>query len=260
MKTALFYYTGSGNSLWVARQLQQTIEGQVSLHSMVKWHQEQPFSADAIGVIFPVHIWGLPYRVINFINNLNVDNSSYQFALAVNAGQVAATLLQLRDVMQKRGLTLDAGYSIEMPSNYIPWGGPGPVESQMMKFEQVKSRLKEIAYTIEKKYPTQLETGPWWQRLCFSAIYKMTFNQVSAMDKSFWADEKCNGCGICQRVCPASNIKINGKPEWLHQCEQCFACLQWCPTQAIQFGKKTAKYERYHHPEITVQDMINSAD
>jgi flavoprotein len=80
------------------------------------------------------------------------------------------------------------------------------------------------------------------------------------MDKNFWIDNKCNHCGICLKVCPVSNIEMkNEKPAWLHQCEQCFACLQWCPQEAIQHGKKTPKYPRYHHPEVTLKDMLDQS-
>jgi epoxyqueuosine reductase QueG len=51
----------------------------------------------------------------------------------------------------------------------------------------------------------------------------------------------------------------NEKPSWLHQCDQCLACLQWCPQEAIQYGKKTVQYERYHQPEVTLDDMLEQA-
>ena len=80
------------------------------------------------------------------------------------------------------------------------------------------------------------------------------------MDRKFCADEKCNNCEICAHVCPAANIRmIDGKPSWLHHCEQCLACLQWCPQEAIQYGKNTIKYPRYHHPEVTLDDMLEQA-
>ena len=63
------------------------------------------------------------------------------------------------------------------------------------------------------------------------------------MDKQFRVDDKCNQCGICGKVCPSENITMQeGKPVWNHHCEQCFACLQWCPKKAIQYGKRTVKY------------------
>jgi flavoprotein len=88
----------------------------------------------------------------------------------------------------------------------------------------------------------------------------MSFKQVPKMDKRFWADEKCNSCEICYKVCPDGNIEMkNEKPSWLHRCEQCLACIQWCPQEAIQYGKKTVKYQRYHHPEVTLKNMLEQA-
>lgn len=85
----------------------------------------------------------------------------------------------------------------------------------------------------------------------------MTFDRVPQMDKPFFADAKCTSCGICEKICPAQNIKlVSGKPVWQHRCEQCFACIQWCPDEAIQYGKGTAKKKRYHHPEITLKEML----
>jgi len=93
----------------------------------------------------------------------------------------------------------------------------------------------------------------------FTAIYKMSFSHVPTMDTKFWFDDKCNACEICHKICPVGNIAMDaGKPIWNHRCTQCFACLQWCPQEAIQYGKKTPRYERYHHPEILLKDMLQS--
>jgi MinD superfamily P-loop ATPase len=46
------------------------------------------------------------------------------------------------------------------------------------------------------------------------------------------------------------------RPAWQHHCEQCFACLHWCPAQAIQYGKHTAGRTRYHHPDVMAKDII----
>jgi ferredoxin len=144
-----------------------------------------------------------------------------------------------------------------MPSNYIPWGGPGPAEKQSARFTDANKKIVKIVPLIKEKKELPVERGPLWQRTLFSVFYAMSFSRVPKMDRSFRVDEKCNNCEICKNVCPADNIAIDGgKPLWNHRCEQCFACLQWCPQQAIQYGKKTPGYERYHHPEVVLKDII----
>ena len=106
---------------------------------------------DAIGFIFPVHIWGLPRRVIEFVHSLTADSSKYYFALPVNAGQVAATLIQLQKLMRAQGSLLSAGFDIVMPSNYIHWGGPGAEDQRMIRIGEARKKIGHIADIISKR-------------------------------------------------------------------------------------------------------------
>ncbi len=63
MKTQLFVYTGTGNSLWIARRLALELNG-ASLEFMPYLSKDFEVEADQVGLIFLVHIWGLPARVI----------------------------------------------------------------------------------------------------------------------------------------------------------------------------------------------------
>ena len=259
METKLYVYTGTGNSLWIARQLALELK-EATLEFIPHLTGDLKVEADRVGIVFPVHIWGLPSHVIQFANHLQVKPETYLFALAVNAGQPAATLLQLQKLMSTRGRSLAVGCSFVMPSNYTPWGGPGPIDTQQRLFREAQEKVKAIAGTILRGERKRVDKGPLWQNIVFSLIYKMSFRSVHKMDKKFWVDDKCNSCGICLNVCPVRNIEMtNKKPSWLHRCEQCLACLQWCPQEAIQYGEKTVKYPRYHHPEVILKDILEQA-
>jgi ferredoxin len=259
MNTALYFYSGTGNSLWTAKKL-STLLGNATLIPISAAGSNTTVSchAENIGLIFPVHIWGVPMPVVNFLDRIKTDSSAYFFALAVNAGQVAATLIQLQNLLKKKNLKLSAGFSLCLPSNYIPWSGAPSVKKQQKLFDRARLKLNDIAAIIKARRIMPPEIGPLWQNALFSIIYKKTYAKVPQMDKPFWADKKCSACGICAKICPANNIEIiEGKPTWRHRCEQCFACIQWCPEEAIQYGRLTSNKKRYHHPEITINEMMH---
>lgn len=85
-----------------------------------------------------------------------------------------------------------------------------------------------------------------------------SFSQlIPTADRSFQCDDtKCKGCGVCAKICPVNNIKIvDNRPVWLHHCETCYACYNWCPNEAIH-GKIVEYNDGRHHPDVELADMI----
>ncbi|NLW92432.1 MAG: 4Fe-4S binding protein [Syntrophomonadaceae bacterium] len=255
--TTIFYLTGTGNSLWAARVLAQDL-GKTELISINKWMENRrEIKSKVIGLVFPVHIWGVPHKVLEFLDELKDMQPEYIFAVANNAGQVSNTLIQLQKMMERKGMKLSSGWSVILPSNYIPWGGPGPLEEQNVRFREARIKLSAVASRIRERKEMPVEKGPLWQRIVFTWLYNLTFDMVPKMDNKFWVDDRCNRCGLCVKLCPEHNVTLeDDKLIWNHRCEQCFACLQWCPEECMQYGKKTPQYERYHHPEIKAKDIM----
>lgn len=58
------------------------------------------------------------------------------------------------------------------------------------------------------------------------------------LSKLFFATNRCDGCGLCARNCPANAIAMKGKhqprPYWTFSCESCMRCMNLCPKQAIE--------------------------
>ena len=78
------------------------------------------------------------------------------------------------------------------------------------------------------------------------------------MDKNYTVSDSCVKCGLCAKICPVGNIALEvGKPQFLHKCEQCMACIQWCPQRSIN-TPKTIKRRRYTNPSIKAEDLMQS--
>lgn len=68
--------------------------------------------------------------------------------------------------------------------------------------------------------------------------------------KKFIVSDKCIHCGGCASRCPLGNIRMDGgRPVWGNNCTQCCACIGGCPTEAIEYGKKSAGKTRYYLKE-----------
>lgn len=256
MKTTIFYFTGTGNSLKVARDLAKEIRDTELVYIPRIINTDINLDCDKIGIVFPVYMWGLPLIVSDFIKKIKTDK--YVFAVATCGGMASGALLHAKKQLQEQGVILSAGFVVNMPGNYTPLYGAPSKEKQDKLFIAASDKIKKIAEIIKNNEKSAIESGVFLSRWIFSGlIHSMGSSRIMESDKSFWVNDKCNSCGTCAEVCPVKNITIlSGKPLWQHHCQQCMACLQWCPTEAIQYGKNTQGRKRYRHPEVKINDLI----
>lgn len=260
MQTTIYYFTGTGNSLKIARDLTQKLEECELIPIAKGWQKEDLEStSEKIGFIFPLYYSGLPKIVYDFINKIDLSKSNYFFTVVTSAGDInELPLQQLEKILKTKAKTLSAGFFITMPNNYIIGFDIHSEESQKRFFGRAINQVEKISEIVKDK-KQNLNQEIFVKNLSRSERFNQNFrNEVNESDKSFYADDSCSSCGICEQVCPVNNIiLVDGIPEWQHNCQQCLACINFCPEKSIQFGTETLKTGRYHHPEITLQEIIN---
>ena len=258
MESVIYYFSATGNSFKVAKDLAAGLEN-TQLIKICKDNYSLNTNKQykKIGIVFPVYYYGLPIMVKEFVERMNFHTNCYVYTVATCGGSVGSAISQLKDILKNKSTILASAFSIVMPDNYQVLFSQPSKEKQHKLFNLQQKKIGYILENIKNQSLIFQEDNNIFTKLLGGTIYR-TFKPYEK-DKNFWTQDSCNGCGICTKVCPANNIVLdNDRPQWLHKCEHCLACMHWCPKQALQYKKGTIKRERYQHPEIKITDLISS--
>lgn len=261
-KDTILYFSGTGNSLQVAKDISAKIGG-VQLCKLASLTDENKVKVKSkiLGIVFPVYYARLPLVVESVLNKLEIDKDTYVFAIATFAGSPAEVLNKLSNTLQSNGKTLNSGFLIRMPGNNIYYFGAMSLKRQNKDFKREKDKVKEISYIIKLRKNCKYELSKLLIDIPIDRIFIKSTNKIMEnfhiRDKKFWVNENCNGCGVCKSICPVNNIEIvENKPKWKHNCEQCTSCIQYCPNEAIQWGIRTVKRKRYKNPNVNINELM----
>ncbi|MFX0071942.1 MAG: EFR1 family ferrodoxin [Candidatus Hermodarchaeota archaeon] len=258
MKRVIYYFTGTGNSLKIAEELAFKLKN-TDLKNIAQFWKNDYIKPPCkeIGFIFPLHFMGLPKIIPEFIKKLDLTEVDYIFTIVTRGSSPGRAITDIMKLLKTKNKKLNLGFKINMPNNYIPAFKIESEKKQQKKFEKANDTLKIIAKKIQNRQ-NMIKKDNFIIKQVAKLNNSHFVKSVNLSDKKFYIDEKCNSCGICEQICPVNNIKLNnGNPIWQHQCLRCLACLHFCPNMAIQYGRRTHKKGRYHHPDIKFKDIIN---
>jgi ferredoxin len=251
--TKICYFSGTGNTLWSAKKIADMIGGAYELVNIGAAAQKNSvIEADAVVLLFPSYAYGLPLVVRRFVQNA-VFKTPYIAAFVTFGSSPGGTLAALRRILKQKDI--EAVYYGRIPAveNYIAIFGPPKEKVTRRRLAIQRQTTEEAARcVIERRVNTVNTFRP------LSVFIAWLFSKgVKIFYKRYHVSDECNGCGICEEVCPVSCIVMrDSRPQFSDKCEHCNGCFNWCPLKAIHFGRLKSGTPRYHHPEITVSDML----
>ena len=118
MSTEIYYFSGTGNSLHVARELQKRIP-ETKLIPIVSLLNKENIKtgADTVGFVFPIHLAMIPWPVMEFLSKLDLNSGEYIFAAVTRIGTRHRAFKDLEKILKKNDRGLGTFFNLNMASN-----------------------------------------------------------------------------------------------------------------------------------------------
>ena len=242
----LLYFSGTGNSRYVAKKIAE-ISGDeiISVNRRLKDNDFSPVKSERpLVFVGPVYAGRFPRVMDEFIRKTDFGGTKKAYFIATCAATPWVTVQYAEKICAEKSFSLLGFNSVVMPQGYIAGGGTQPKEINDKILKEAEPKIISIAETVRDEKPLPKEQPG---KAVMSKLINPIMYSVMISAKSFYATDKCAGCGKCAERCPLNNIKIeNGKPVWGKNCTHCMACIAGCQNKAIEYGKKTVGKPRYY--------------
>ncbi|MGM9735067.1 MAG: EFR1 family ferrodoxin [Candidatus Cryptobacteroides sp.] len=247
----VFYFTATGNSLFVAKQL---ADNPLSIPQELK-KDSLEYSADEIGFVFPDYAAAAPVIVRDFLLKARFK-AEYMFSV-ITYGNASVCVSEWWDrFARENGVSFDYVRPILMVDNYLP---VFDMNEQNMIDKHTDESLAAIISDISsrKSYVEPSDMGRFNEEMLDGMRefhFTMTSDRLLRLDA-----DRCVGCMTCSKVCPHGNFSMtdNGL-SFSGRCEFCLACVHSCPQKALHLERERNREARFRHPDISLNEIIRS--
>ncbi len=250
MKTAIVYFSGTGNSYNVALSLSSKIES--DLYYLPNTHINKLEAYDRIILISSMYSFGVPLFVEEYIKKMAILDTRQHYIVLTYAGFSANAKEHLQNLYLSYGIDIYNIFEIRMPLNFtIAFTMPEFMVNMILK--QSTSKIDKIASAILMSKKRKFKANIFKN---LDIVHNNNDAKLKLMAKNYIVLDTCTGCQLCKNICPTKNIEIyDNKPVFNDHCCACLACFQRCPVKAINYGEKTIGKKRYINPNVDLNNM-----
>lgn len=266
MKSAIVYFSGTGNTAYIAKQIRDEINSRgleassYSIEDDTMQSKEQVKTiineADLLFLGYPIYGSKAPKLMEEFIEKLPMTDKKCSVvvfttvALASGDGPV-----YLKKLLENKGYELSYAREFIMNNNFNVPGFPdvlrvGSEDKVNKRLEKSRLRVKGLVDDLlsGKK---RLQGNHLPAKLLGSTQRAHVDSLIDKISATMLVEHsRCTSCGICVRKCPVGNIEMhNGQIVLKDHCIGCMRCYHICKTEAINITKATLdgnRWPRFH--------------
>ncbi len=246
----VLYYTGTGNSEYVAKKIGEQIKDEViNLFDKIKRHDYSEIYSDRpFVIVYPTYAWQMPRILKGFIQKTAFAGNKKVYFVTTCGDSMGNMPKYLPELCSQKEFIYMGCAEVVMPENYIAMFNAPEKEEAVKIVKNADVVIKNIVDVIRHNGTIPKKKVGTFAKIS-SGMVNAIFYPVFVSAKKFYATDACIGCGNCVKVCPLNNVSLNeGKPVWGDQCTHCMACICKCPKEAIEYGNKSKGKPRYQCP------------
>ena len=260
MTISLFYYSGAGNTKFIAKKISTHLKKLNHIINFVKITNNSIVdikSSDLYIVGFPVYDITSPQLVKDFINNIKERNKPIAF-FCTKAFASGESIKELYEIANKKNLQTVAKMEFYMPGTdaLVFFAQPNTWSEKILKFFHSRNIDKKVEVFISKTVQdNELHIKKkWYTYLSFlipqKAKDKFHAQYTNYIPEFYSQTDICIECMKCVKECPRDNIRFDEYIKFDLNCDMCLHCVHHCPTQSIQIGNFTQGNVRYKKVDL----------
>ena len=238
------YFSGTGNSRYAVEVFCDEYDKDAKAFSIEDVNVIEAVKREEMLVFaYPVQYSTVPKIMSNFISaHKELWKNKKIFIIATMglfSGDGAGVLGRL---LQKYGAQILGGLHLNMPHSI---GDKKVLKRTLEKNKELvkkaEQKIKKAVRLLKSENPTQEGIGVLYRMAGFFG-QRLYFGHKTKKysDKLRINEEKCIGCGKCEKLCPMNNIKVvDKKVVQNNQCTMCYRCINNCPKQSMTLLGKT---------------------
>ena len=244
------YFTGTGNSLYIAR----CIGGELYPISQLMRQHEIVIKDEAVGIVCPCYAGEMPMMVRDFLVRADIE-TDYLFFVYTYGMSYGAAFANAKAACEDGGMKLSYVNAIKMVDNYLP-GFEVQNQLDTLPKKDVEGQIAKLLEDIAERRTTDVKITAG-TRAKMKLQKSMMGDRILKRDaaKEYIVNEDCILCGNCARVCPTNNINVTDKVRFGLNCEVCYACIHNCPKTAIHL-KNEKSAVRFRNEHVTLADLV----
>lgn len=242
MKGVLCYFSGTGNTKWVADKFKYYFNMKNIELDLINIEEKQDIDINKYNFLIigtPIYAELHPKIVDTFLNDLPQGNRIKTILYSTQGAQKASAVQVMESKIKNKDYNVISKLMFKMTNNFYFSVGKKSSEKEIEEILlNCERKIKNIVDNfVEKKYIQESVNG---FRVILSKIVSRYFNNyLPNLSRNLSTSKDCTKCGRCLRNCPQNNITFeNGYVVFHSKCMMCLRCVYICPTNEIKYKNK----------------------